>query len=90
MRVEVITPEGYMGEVIADLNSRRGRIAAMEQQGTARVIRVLVPLAEMFGYATALRSGTQGRATYTMEPSHYEEMPASIAEVVRGQVEART
>jgi elongation factor G len=90
MRVEVITPEAYMGEVIADLNSRRGRIAAMEQQGTARVIRVLVPLAEMFGYATALRSGTQGRATYTMEPSHYEEMPAAIAEVVRGQVEVQT
>lgn len=85
MRVEVITPEQYMGDVIGDLNARRGRILAMEPQGTARVIRALVPLAEMFGYATAVRSATQGRATYTMEPSHYEEMPASIAEAVRGQ-----
>jgi elongation factor G len=90
MRVEVITPEAYMGEVIGDLNARRGRIVAMEQQGKARVIRVLVPLAEMFGYATAMRSLSQGRATYTMEPSHYEEIPPAIAEAVRGQVEART
>ena len=85
MRVEVITPEQYMGDVIGDLNARRGRIMAMEQQGKARVIRALVPLAEMFGYATAVRSATQGRATHTMEPSHYEEIPSSIAEVVRGQ-----
>ena len=85
MRVEVITPEQYMGDVIGDLNARRGRIMAMEQQGKSRVIRALVPLAEMFGYATAVRSATQGRATHTMEPSHYEEIPASIAEVVRGQ-----
>ena len=85
MRVEVITPEQYMGDVIGDLNARRARIMAMEQQGTSRVIRALVPLAEMFGYATAVRSATQGRATYTMEPSHYEEMPAALAEAVRGQ-----
>ena len=85
MRVEVITPEQYMGDVIGDLNARRGRIMAMEQQGKSRVIRALVPLAEMFGYATAVRSATQGRATHTMEPSHYEEIPSSIAEVVRGQ-----
>jgi elongation factor G len=85
MRVEVITPEQYMGDVIGDLNARRGRIMAMEPQGSSRVIRALVPLAEMFGYATALRSATQGRATYTMEPSHYEEIPAAIAEAVRGQ-----
>ena len=85
MRVEVITPEQYMGDVIGDLNARRGRIMAMEQQGKSRVIRALVPLAEMFGYATAVRSATQGRATHTMEPSHYEEIPASIAEAVRGQ-----
>ncbi len=85
MRVEVITPEPYMGEVIGDLNARRGRIVALEQQGTSRVVRALVPLAEMFGYATALRSATQGRATYTMEPSHYEEIPPALAEAIRGQ-----
>jgi elongation factor G len=89
MKVEVITPEPYLGEVISDLNARRGRIVAMEAQGTARVVRAIVPLAEMFGYATTVRSITQGRATYTMEPSHYEEVPAQIAEQVKGQVAAR-
>ncbi|HEY3249022.1 MAG TPA: elongation factor G [bacterium] len=83
MKVEVLTPEQYMGDVIGDLTSRRGRIEGMEQQGAIRVIRVLVPLAEMFGYATALRSATQGRATHTMEPSHYEEVPVNIAEEIR-------
>jgi elongation factor G len=83
MKVEVLTPEQYMGDVIGDLTARRGRIEGMEQQGAIRVIRALVPLAEMFGYATALRSATQGRATHTMEPSHYEEVPASIAEEIR-------
>jgi elongation factor G len=72
-----------MGDVIGDLNARRGRIEGMEQQGPLRVIRVLVPLAEMFGYATTLRSASQGRATYSMEPSHYEEVPSSIAEEIR-------
>ncbi|HEX4841947.1 MAG TPA: elongation factor G [bacterium] len=92
MKVEVLTPESYMGDVIGDLNSRRGRIESIEQQGNIRIIRALVPLAEMFGYATALRSNTQGRATHTMEPSHYEEVPASIAEQIRTQssVGART
>jgi elongation factor G len=85
MKVEVVTPEPYMGDVIGDLNARRGRIEGIEQQGNARVIRALVPLAEMFGYATALRSATQGRATYTMEPSHYEEVPANIADEVRAK-----
>jgi len=83
MKVEVVTPEPYMGDVIGDLNARRGRIEGIEQQGNARLVRALVPLAEMFGYATALRSATQGRATYTMEPSHYEEVPANIADEVR-------
>ena len=82
MRVEVVTPEAYMGDVIGDLNARRGRIEGMEPQGTLRVIRAIVPLAEMFGYATAVRSSSQGRATYSMEPSHYEEVPVSIAEKV--------
>ena len=85
MRVEAVTPEQYMGDVIGDLNARRGRIDGMEQQGNLRVIRVLVPLAEMFGYATTLRSVSQGRATHSMEPSHYEEMPASIAEEIRAR-----
>ncbi|HET6948514.1 MAG TPA: elongation factor G [bacterium] len=85
MKVEAVTPEPYMGDVIGDLNARRGRIEGIEQQGNARVIRALVPLAEMFGYATALRSATQGRATYTMEPSHYEEVPTSIADEVRAK-----
>ncbi len=82
MRVEVVTQEVYMGDVIGDLNARRGQIEGMEPQGTLRVIRALVPLAEMFGYATTLRSASQGRATYSMEPSHYAEVPPSIAEKV--------
>jgi len=83
MKVEVLTPEPYMGDVMGDLNARRGRIEGIEQQGAIRVVRAMVPLAEMFGYATALRSATQGRATFTMEPSHYEEVPVSIAEEIR-------
>ncbi len=82
MKVEVTTPELYMGDVLADLNARRGRIQSMEQRQGLRVITALVPLAEMFGYATDLRSRTQGRAVYTMEFSHYEEVPASVAEQV--------
>jgi len=85
MKVEVLTPEQYMGDVIGDLNSRRGRIEGIEQQGAIRAVRALVPLGDMFGYATALRSATQGRATYTMEPSHYEEVPQSISEEVRSK-----
>jgi len=83
MRVEVIMPEQFMGDVIGDLNSRRGHIDAMdtrgEGQGRTQVVRAFVPLAQMFGYATDLRSMTQGRATYSMEFSHYAEVPASIA-----------
>jgi elongation factor G len=82
MKVEAVTPEQYMGDVIGDLNSRRGRILAMEQRGSLRIIQAEVPLADMFGYATALRSNTQGRGTYTMEFSHYEQVPASIAETL--------
>jgi len=85
MKVEVLTPELYMGEVIGDLTGRRGHVEGVEQQGATRVIRALVPLAEMFGYATTLRSATQGRATYTMEPSHYEQVPSGIAEDVRSK-----
>jgi elongation factor G len=78
MSVEVVTPEDYMGDVIGDLSSRRGKIEGMEQRGTTQVVRALVPLADMFGYATDLRSRTQGRATYTMQFSAYHEVPDSI------------
>jgi elongation factor G len=84
--VEVVVPEEYMGDVMGDLNSRRGHIMGMEPRGGAQVIRAQVPLSEMFGYATDLRSSTQGRATYTMQFSHYAEVPASIAaEIVARQ-----
>ena len=82
MQVEVTVPEEYMGDVIGDINSRRGRIEGMEARGGAQVIRSIVPLAEMFGYATDLRSRTQGRGIYTMQLSHYEEVPKSITEKV--------
>ncbi|MFZ0667501.1 MAG: elongation factor G [Acidimicrobiales bacterium] len=79
MAVEVVTPEDYMGDVIGDLSSRRGKVEGMEQRGTSQVVRALVPLADMFGYATDLRSRTQGRATYTMQFSAYHQVPESIA-----------
>ena len=79
MAVEVVTPEDYKGEVIGDLSSRRGKVEGMEQRGTSHVVRALVPLGDMFGYATDLRSRTQGRATYTMQFSAYHEVPDSIA-----------
>ena len=82
MKVTVITPEDYMGDVIGDLNSRRGQIQGMEARNGSQEIRAFVPLAEMFGYATDLRSKTQGRGQYTMEPSHYIEVPKSIAEKI--------
>jgi elongation factor G len=86
MKVEVTTPEAYLGDVLSDLNARRGRIQSMEEQAGMRVITALVPLAEMFGYATDLRSMTQGRGSYTMEFSHYEEVPPSVAEeIIRGR-----
>ena len=78
--VEVVTPEEYMGDVMGDLNSRRGRIEGMEARGNAQVISARVPLSEMFGYATDVRSMTQGRATYTMQFLRYEEVPKSLAE----------
>ena len=80
MKVEVVVSEDYLGDVMGDINSRRGRIEAMDQRGNARVISSYVPLSEMFGYATDLRSRTQGRGQYTMQFSHYEEVPRNIAE----------
>ncbi len=82
MSIEVVTPEEYMGDVIGDLNSRRGRIQTMTQRTNVRVIAAQVPLSSMFGYATELRSRTQGRATYTMQFSHYEEVPKNISEEI--------
>ncbi|PYN29893.1 MAG: elongation factor G [Candidatus Rokuibacteriota bacterium] len=86
MDVEVVTPEEYMGAVVGDLNSRRGRIVSMEARGNSQVIRANVPLGQMFGYVTDLRSMTQGRATSTMQFARYEEVPASIAEEIMAKV----
>jgi elongation factor G len=82
MDLEVIAPEEFLGDVIGDLNSRRCKIQSIKQRGNVKAVRGFVPLAEMFGYATALRSLTQGRATYTMEPSYYMEVPANLAQGV--------
>ncbi|HEY4600431.1 MAG TPA: elongation factor G [Cerasibacillus sp.] len=82
MKVEIVIPEEYMGDIMGDVTSRRGRVDGMEARGNAQVVRAFVPLAEMFGYATALRSNTQGRGTYTMYFDHYEEVPKSIAEEI--------
>ena len=86
MSVEVVVPEEYMGDVIGDLNSRRGKIQGMEPRGSAQVIQSMVPLSQMFGYSTDLRSATQGRATYTMQFAHYEEVPKSLAEEIIAKV----
>jgi elongation factor G len=86
MEVEVVTPEDYMGDVIGDLSSRRGKVEGMEQRGTSHVVRAQVPLGEMFGYATDLRSRTQGRATYTMQFDSYQQVPQSIAEEITARV----
>ena len=89
MSVEVVVPEDYVGEVIADLNARRGRIQGMNPRGNVQVISALVPLGEMFGYATDLRSATQGRATFTMHFNQYEEAPKSVGEEVVAKVTGR-
>jgi elongation factor G len=86
--VEVVTPEEFMGDVIGDLNRRRGHVNGMQQRGNAQVVTAHVPLAEMFGYATDLRSNTQGRATYTMQFERYDEVPPNIAEKVVGDQQA--
>jgi elongation factor G len=82
MAVEVVTPDEYMGDVIGDLNSRRGHIQAMEERSGARVVKALVPLSEMFGYVGDLRSRTQGRASYTMQFDSYAEVPRTVAEEI--------
>jgi elongation factor G len=89
MAVEVVVPEEYMGDVIGDINSRRGRIEGMELRGTTQIIKSHVPLSEMFGYATELRSRTQGRGSFTMHFGRYEEVPASLAEEIVSRVQGK-
>jgi len=86
MKVEVVTPEDYMGDVIGDLNSRRGQVQGMDSRGNARVITAMVPLANMFGYVNTLRSMSQGRAQYTMTFDHYEQVPQAVADEVRAKM----
>ena len=82
MKVEVVVPEEYLGDIMGDITSRRGRVEGMEARGNAQVVRAMVPLAEMFGYATSLRSNTQGRGSILNAFDHYEEVPKSIAEEI--------
>jgi elongation factor G len=89
MKVEVVTPEDNMGDVVGDLNRRRGLIQGMEGSVLGKVVSAMVPLAEMFGYATDLRSATQGRATFTMEFDHYAEAPSNVANAVIAKVYGR-
>jgi elongation factor G len=90
MKVDVVMPEEYLGDVMGDLSSRRGHILGMEGRGTSQNVKANVPLAEMFGYATELRSMTSGRATYSMEFSHYAEMPGNLAEAVGRRTPSRS
>ena len=89
MSVEVVVPEEYMGDVIGDINSRRGRIEGMELRGTTQIVKSMVPLSEMFGYATDLRSRTQGRATYSMHFDRYEPAPQNVSEEVVARMQGK-
>ena len=86
MKVEVVTPEDYLGDVIGDLNSRRGQIQGTDSRGNAQTVEAIVPLANMFGYVNQLRSFTQGRAQYSMQFSHYDEVPANVADEVKAKL----
>ena len=86
MRVEVVTPEDYLGDVIGDLNSRRGQVQGTDSRGNAQTVDAIVPLANMFGYVNELRSFSQGRAQYTMQFSHYEEVPQQVADEVKAKL----
>ncbi len=88
MKVEVVMPEEFMGDILGDLSARRGSILGMEGRATMQVIRAYVPLGNMFGYATELRSRTQGRATYSMEFHHYQDVPKSISEEIVAKAKA--
>ncbi len=89
MRVEVVVPEEYMGDVIGNLNSRRGHIQSMEMRGGSQVINSRVPLAEMFGYATDIRSRTQGRGSYSMHFDRYEPAPSAVSQEVIARVQGK-
>jgi elongation factor G len=89
MRVEVVVPEEYMGDIMGDLNSRRGRIQSMEARGGTQIVTARVPLSEMFGYATDLRSRTQGRATYSMHFDRYEQAPQNVSEEVVARIQGK-
>ena len=89
MAVEVVVPEDFMSAIIGDLNSRRGRIEGMEHRAGSQVIRSFVPLSEMFGYATQMRSATQGRATFSMHFARYEEAPRSVSEEIIARVQGK-
>jgi elongation factor G len=80
MKVEVVIPDEYLGDIMGDITSRRGRVEGMEARGNAQVVKAFVPLSQMFGYATTLRSNTQGRGNYSMHFDHYEEVPKSVME----------
>ena len=82
MKVEVVTPEDFMGTVVGDLNSKRAQIQEMRDRGNMKVVEAFVPLAEMFGYATELRSITQGRASYAMEFDHYDDVPRNVSDEI--------
>ena len=82
MKLEIIVPEQYLGDVIGDLTARRGQIQGMESRNTEQVVHGVAPLSEMFGYSTSLRSRTQGRGTYSMEPSHYIQLPKTIQDEI--------
>jgi elongation factor G len=90
MRVEVVTPNEYTGDVIGDLNSRRGHIVGMNTRATASVVEALVPLATMFGYATVVRSKTQGRATFTMDFKEYQACPKPVQEAIIAKYTGKT
>jgi elongation factor G len=89
MEVEVVTPDDFLGDVMGDLNSRRGQVEGMEPRGNAQVVKAKVPLAEMFGYATDLRSMTQGRATYSMQFSHYQAVPREFGNAIAAKAGTR-
>ena len=85
MAVEASTPEDYQGDIMGDLNRRRGKIQGIDTRGTTAIIRTEVPLAEMFGYSTAIRTLSSGRASYSMQPSHFEQVPNNIVEQISEQ-----
>jgi elongation factor G len=89
MKLEVISPDDYLGDIVGDLNARRGKIEGMEMRGGSRVINALVPLAEMFGYATILRTLTQGRGVFSMEFFEYETTPLQVMEEIVARIEGR-